>query len=124
MLTRELTSSVCFLDVNAPVCVTLSDGKGEERTSGGPAREAERSDLSAEDAAGRPGEIRLPGGELRFAATVGGHGEAEGRRRRPLRGNLRRSSGVVDVDVWVFEGFESLPVSAQVERVLILPGAV
>jgi len=59
------------------VCV-LSDGEGEEGALGGSEEEAEGSHLPAEDAAGRSGALRLPGGQLRLAAAVRRHGEAEG----------------------------------------------
>lgn len=60
------------------LCVPLSEREGEEGAPGGSEGKTEGSHLPAEDAAGRPGALRLSGGQLRLAAAVCRHGEAEG----------------------------------------------
>lgn len=59
------------------VCV-LSEREGEAGATGGAEGKTKGSHRPAEDAAGRSGALRLSGGQLRLAATVRRHGEAEG----------------------------------------------
>ncbi len=68
-----------FVEIKIIMCVVLlSEWEGEEGAAGGSKAKTEGSHFPAEDTAGWSGAFRLPGGQLRLAATVRRHGEAEG----------------------------------------------
>ena len=85
-----------------------AEREGEERASGGPEREAEGPHHPAENAAGRPGALCLPGGQLRLPASGCSDGETEGRAsslspqrhhanpNRPLRKRFQIISRVIN----------------------------
>ena len=69
----------CRNTKNHSVCVSvLSEREREEGAPGGSERKTEGSHFPTEDPAGRPGALRLSGGQLRLAAAVCRHGETEG----------------------------------------------